>query len=125
MSITPDEALAETLAIRVQLDALDPSSPEYRKLELRRRELVQAAQEATYLARSPDSVRSEIAHLEQRLASFEDDKIDVPAWQTAMPTINDPTAHSSRLNEKMDANTQLDRDAIEQQIERLKKALNR
>lgn len=125
MTVTPDEILAEMLGIRARLDSLDAASPEYRDLEQHRRQLARAAQEAADAARSPARIRAELEHLELRLAAFEDEKIDVPAWQTAMPSINDPAAHPSVLNDKMDANNKLDRDALEERIERLQKALSR
>ncbi len=123
--MTPDETLAEMLAIRARLDALEPSSPEYRELQQQRQQLAQAAREATDAASNPERIRAELEHLEQRLAAFDDHKIDVPAWQAAMPSINDPAAHPSRINEIMDASNKLDRDALEERIERLKKALSR
>jgi chromosome segregation ATPase len=125
VSRTPDDALAELRELRDRIDALEPESPEYHTLETRRNELAIAAQEAADAARSPENLRAELEHLERRLAQYEAEKINVPAWQQAMATINDPSAHAYKLNSELDAKNQSDREAVEQRIARLKKALSR
>ena len=122
--MTPDEVLAELIEIRARLDNLEPGSTEHHELELRRQALVAAAEKAADAARNPESLQAELEHLERRLAAFEGEKINVPAWQMAMASVNDPSAHARKLNEELDAKNELDRDAVEQRIARLKKALS-
>jgi hypothetical protein len=122
---TPDDLLAQLTAIRTELDALAPSSPEYHELEAKRIRLTVEAEEASDAARNPESLRAELEHLEQRLATFESEKISIPAWQAAMPTMNDPAAHATKLNTELDAKTELERAAVEKRIARLRKVLDR
>ncbi|MDJ0925619.1 MAG: hypothetical protein QNJ77_13760 [Acidimicrobiia bacterium] len=128
MDITPDEVLAELRAIGDQLDALAPDAPERDALEQRRRDLRDAAQATADASRSREHLASELKHLKKRLAAFDAEKINVPAWQIAMTsggrlTINDPAAHASKLNAALDEATALDREAIEARIEQLERAL--
>lgn len=123
MTNTPDDLLTQLAAIRAELDALDASSPRYQELEARRVQLAVAAEEAADAARNPQALRAELEHLERRLASFESEKINVPAWQAAMPSINDPAAHASKLNAELDAKTALERATVEKRIARLKRTL--
>ncbi|MCP4303883.1 MAG: hypothetical protein GY926_09760 [bacterium] len=125
MTTTPDDLLAQLTAIRAQLDALDPASPEYEALESKRIELAATAEEAADTARNPEALSAELEHLEKRLATFESEKISVPAWQAAMTSMNDPAAHAINLNAELDAKTALDRAAVENRIARLKKVLGK
>lgn len=128
VEITPGQVLAELTQIREQLEKLSPDSPLRPDLLLRRAELRQAAREAADSARSPDALQAELEHLERRLAAFEGEKINVPAWQMAMSsggrlTINDPAAHASKLNEALDEANSMDRQAVEERIAAIKNAL--
>lgn len=125
MTLTPDQALAELLEIRARLDTLEPASPEYDALDERRQQLAAAAQEAVDAARTPEDLQTELEHLEQRLTSFDGERIVVPGWQRAMATINDPATPVAQINKELDAKNQLDRDAVQQRIDRLRKALSR
>jgi len=128
VDISPEHVLKELSEIRERLEALDTDAPERADLVARRADLQAAAQEVADATRNPDTLRAELEHLESRLAAFEREKINVPGWQVAMTSggrfsINDPAAHAYKLNEALDAKTELDRSAIEQRILRLRKAL--
>jgi hypothetical protein len=128
VDISPEQVLEELLEIRRRLDRLAPDAPQRADLQTRRTDLRGAAQEAADAARNPDNLRAELEHLEQRLAGFEGEKINVPAWQMAMTSggrwsINDPAAYASKLNEALDAATELDRNAIEDRINQLRTTL--
>ncbi|MEA2002683.1 MAG: hypothetical protein U9N84_12485 [Actinomycetota bacterium] len=129
MDITPEQVLEELLEIGQRLDTLAPDAAERESLEARRADLRLAAQEVADATRNREILAEELKHLEQRLADFEDEKINVPGWQIAMTSggrfsINDPAAHAYKLNETLDDKTELDRASIEQRIGRLKKALD-
>ena len=79
-------------------------------------------------AKGRQALETELEHLEARLATINEERIEVPSWQKTMTrdgrfAINDPAAHASQINAALDENTKLDRTALEARIEELKKTL--
>lgn len=123
VDLTPSQLLAELQAIREELDSLRPGSSRRSALEERRMTLRQQARDLADETRDSGSLRKELEHLEKRLAGFDSDKIEVPAWQMSMATVNDPAAHARKINEEMDKGNATDRESIERRIRQLRKAL--
>lgn len=123
MDLTPSQVLAELQSIADELGELSPGSARRAKLEERRTALRRYAQNIADGRRDRSSLQQELEHLERRLAAFQADKIEVPSWQMSMATLNDPAAHATKINQALDQATAADREAIEQRIKQLKKAL--
>lgn len=128
--MTPEDVLAELNAIRAKLDSLPTAAPERAALESRREELRRAALEVADATRNPETLVAELEHLESRLAGFDKERINVPAWQIAMTssgklTINDPAAYAAKLNEALDEASAADRARIEERINQLKRTLGK
>lgn len=128
MDITPEDALAELTQIRLALDSAPADAPDRAALEDRRDELRRAARDAADATRNAEALAAELAHLERRLATMDNERISVPAWQISMSPggklSNDPAAYASKLNEALEAATATDRAHIEERISRLKRAIN-
>ncbi len=128
--MTPEDVLAELNTIRTKLDSLPAAAPERAALESRREELRLAALEVADATRNPETLAAELEHLERRLAGFDKERINVPAWQIAMTsggklTINDPAAYAAKLNEALDEASATDRARIEERINQLKRTLGK
>jgi hypothetical protein len=128
--MTPEDVLAELNTIRTKLDSRPAAAPERAALESRREELRLAALEVADATRNPETLAAELEHLERRLAGFDNERINVPAWQIAMTsggklTINDPAAYAAKLNEALDEASATDRARIEERINQLKRTFGK
>lgn len=124
MELTPEQAWTELQAIRARLEEVEPDSKERPELELRRAELRHAAQDAADSARTRDAIEAELEHLHKRLAAFDSEKINVPAWQAAMAAGGRSARHAAKINEAVAKANAPDRAAIEERISRLRMALS-
>jgi hypothetical protein len=122
MSLTADQALARMREIDARLERMTPDDPARAALEQERDELRDEAQAAIDRSRHPEALRRELANLERRLAGFEGEKIKRSLMERRT-WINDPSAYAGAINERLDALTRPDREAVERRIARLRELL--
>ncbi len=129
MNLTPDQLFDELRSLRSQLDALQPDAPERAALESRREELHRMAEAASNAARNKGTLRTELQHLQTRLADLDAERVEVPEWQRRLTAngrfaLIDPVADAARINTALDEATKHDRAAILARILQIEEALD-
>lgn len=102
MTQTPDELLAEIRRLGEQIQAAPASSAHHRRLVERRDALRSEAARRADALRHPESVRTEIAAIEDRLRAINDELIDAGYNEKHLGrTIQDPGAYRHAINRRI------------------------
>jgi len=118
---TVDELLAQIIAITAQIEAADPDTAHYERLQDRREELRTAAQRAGDAARSDAGLLNELGTLERRLEEIDDRPIGKSFMEkTNYRYYNDPGAYSSQINRMINQQDETERESITQRIAEIK-----
>ncbi len=123
--LTVDQALAKIIALSAKIEGLDSSGPERAALERERKDLRGDVREAADESRSVPGLQNELGTLERRLAQIDDRPIG-RGWAEKghYPWVNDPGAHSNRINEMLDTQDADERESIVTRIAEIEDVLN-
>lgn len=104
MTRTTDELLDEIRRLTAAIDAVDAGSREHTQLVERRTGLRQEAAQRADELRHPDSVRTEIERMEQRITEMESELIGAGYSEKHLhSTIQDPGAYRYSINRAIEA----------------------
>lgn len=117
-----DQLLAELTELRKNLDEIDADDPRRTELEDRRGELQRRARFLADAARNPEYLRLELDNLEKQLVAVETTQIK-PSLVEGHRWINDPSAYSRAINDRIAENTEDKKAALLQRITELRQAL--
>jgi hypothetical protein len=123
-ALTVDQAVVELRQIVAALDGMPDGDPRRAALLARRDELRAAARLAADAIRSPEQLEYELGHLRRRLASLGRERIG-PSWaeKDHLRWINDASAYSRAINERIEAENAEERAFLESRIAQLEASL--
>lgn len=121
MPETIDELLAEIRNLSDRIEALEPESPERRKLEASRDGLRTIARDVADATRHPAAIATQIEALEARLREIESLLIKQGFTERRVgKTIQDPGAYSHNINKAIAADHAEEVRSINEQLARLR-----